>query len=135
MERYTKKLQEKWQGFRRKVIKKQEQTGAAVSQKSGIRGKKFLFYALSSVFFFLSLFVSYAPTQGASTAVAGTVGVMVMPFAIHSKDDISDFRRQVLNRIASDIEMKGKARIVGIERLKRIPLLTGVCWMQMTPSL
>jgi len=122
MERYTKKLQEKWQGFRRKVIKKQEQTGAAVSQKSGIRGKKFLFYALSSVFFFLSLFVSYAQTQGASTAVAGTVGVMVMPFAIHSKDDISDFRRQVLNRIASDIEMKGKARIVGIERLKRLVL-------------
>lgn len=48
------------------------------------------------------------------------VRVIITPFSIHGKDDLSGFRRKILNALASAIESDGKAEVVGIERLKRL---------------
>lgn len=48
--------------------------------------------------------------------------VIITPFSIHGKDDLSGFRRKILNALASAIESDRKTEVVGIERLKRLVL-------------
>ena len=48
--------------------------------------------------------------------------VIIMPFTVYGKGDLSSFRREVLNALASGIEEDGKFKIAGIERLKELVL-------------
>ena len=52
----------------------------------------------------------------------GPAGVIIMPFAVYGKGDLSGFRREVLNVLASGIEEDGKFKIAGIEKLKILVL-------------
>ncbi|MEK7841170.1 MAG: hypothetical protein AAB197_00725, partial [Deltaproteobacteria bacterium] len=71
--------------------------------------------------FLLATVVTVSPVQASEIAPAnGPVGIIIMPFTIYSKDDLSGFRRELLNTLASGVEEGGKFKIVGIERLKML---------------
>ncbi|MBI5048319.1 MAG: outer membrane protein assembly factor BamA [Deltaproteobacteria bacterium] len=76
----------------------------------------------------LLLMISTATVAGGDNSTIpqlpnyATPRVIIMPFTIHSKDNLSVFRRDILNAMASVIEADGKVEIVGIERLKRLIL-------------
>ncbi|MBI5327076.1 MAG: outer membrane protein assembly factor BamA [Deltaproteobacteria bacterium] len=122
--------------FRRQVIirKVRSQKSEVRSQKSEARKKSCLLPLTSCLIFScflltacLLLIISTAAAMAADSATpqllsAATQRVMVMPFTIHSKDNLSDLRRNILNAIASQIETYEKVEIIGIERLKRLVL-------------
>ena len=75
------------------------------------------------VLFLLVTVVIISPAQASETAPAnGPVGIIIMPFTVYGKGDLSGFRREVLNALASNIEEDGKFKIAGIERLKILVL-------------
>ena len=74
----------------------------------------------SVIFIFFASAVTAQEPQGQS--LIGPARVMIMPFAVHSKDDLSSLRRQVLNTIASGVEANRMTQVIGIDRLKRLVL-------------
>jgi outer membrane protein insertion porin family len=48
------------------------------------------------------------------------VGIIIMPFTVYGNDNLSGFRRELMNTLASSVEEGGKFKIVGIERLKML---------------
>jgi len=84
-------------------------------------GRKLL--AVYCILLTLLLSVSLSSAEAPdTTSEKGDAGVIIMPFAIHSRDNLSNLRRQFLNKLAASIEADSGYRIAGIERLKKLVL-------------
>ncbi|MBI3755485.1 MAG: outer membrane protein assembly factor BamA [Deltaproteobacteria bacterium] len=86
----------------------------------------YFFYSLLIAFFlftvYCSLFTVVAAQEAGVLPPKAIARVIITPFSIHGKDDLSGFRRKILNALASAIESDRKTEVVGIERLKRLVL-------------
>lgn len=75
---------------------------------------------LFAMFYFIFLSISIAAAE--ELLKPEPIKIIIMPLAIHSQDNLSAFRRQILNTMASVVETDGISDVVGIERLKKIVL-------------
>src|SRR3990170_2059471 len=90
-------------------------------RRYGVYGRKL--FAVYCILLTLLLSVSLSSAGVPDTASEkGDAGVIIMPFAIHSRDNLSNLRRQFLNKLAASIEADSGYRIAGIERLKKLVL-------------
>ena len=119
----------RWSVIRRQVMKCRK---SVISYQLSVINKLKLFTVHCSLFtVFCLLFTVYCSLFTVSIAAAepdvahkknGPPAVIIMPFTVYAKDNLSGFRRDLLNTIASAIESGGKAEIVGIERIKKLVL-------------
>ncbi len=73
--------------------------------------------------FFITLLVLFS--LYASAAEGARIKVLILPFDMHSKEDISRLRKEVMEALASSLYDKG-VDITGIERIKELVLEKGV---------
>lgn len=104
--------------FRKRVIKKIR------SQKSEVRSQKKILSLASCLLPLFLLFAVFAiAAQGVGALPPKALSrVIITPFAVDAKEDLSAFRREAMNALASAVESSGEAEIVGIEKLKRLVL-------------
>ncbi|MBI5892123.1 MAG: outer membrane protein assembly factor BamA [Deltaproteobacteria bacterium] len=73
---------------------------------------------------FLLLFASFDFLN--SAAAQENINVVVLPFEVHSRDDISGFRIQMLEAIAGKLDETKEMKVIAGDRLKKVILEKGV---------
>lgn len=61
-----------------------------------------------------------------SAAAQENINVVVLPFEVHSRDDISEFRIQMLEAIAGKLDQTKEMKVIAGDRLKKVILEKGV---------
>ena len=62
---------------------------------------------------------------GAASSYAATVKVLILPFDMHGSEDITDLRREVMEKLAVGIDMLG-GEVVGIGEIRELIKNEGV---------
>ncbi|MBI5286915.1 MAG: outer membrane protein assembly factor BamA, partial [Deltaproteobacteria bacterium] len=94
--------------------------GEYMSERGGVRGKRSKFLILVFTAFLLILYDNQVVSGQES------LKVLVLPFEVHSKEDISAFRRQLLETLAGTLDEAKEIEVIAGERLKEMVLQKGI---------
>lgn len=83
-------------------------------------------FNLKKRFAFFIFLLAFSLSTNEAVAQEGVINAVILPFEVHSRDDISSFRTQMLESIASSIDEAKEIQVIAGDRLKKVILGKGV---------